>query len=1226
MSAPTRRPTPWATPTSAARSARGQLHRRPGHGRDRDLSSATAAIAGVNDPHTGGASITGTATEDQVLTAVSTLADADGLGTLHYQWQHNVGSGFVNIVGAADQATYTLGDGDVGGVVRVVISYTDGQGFAESATSASTPSIANVNDAPTGGVSITGATTENQVLTANTSALADIDGLGTLHYQWQRNVGSGFVNVGSDQATYTLGDADVGGTVRVVVSYVDAQGTAEAVTSSASAAIAGVNDPHTGGASITGTATENQVLTAVSTLADVDGLGTLHYQWQHNVGSGFVNIVGAADQATYTLGDGDVGGVVRVVISYTDGQGFAESATSASTPSIANVNDPHTGGVAVTGATNENQVLTADTSTLADADGLGTLHYQWQRDSGSGFVNVGADQPTYALAAADVGAVIRVVTSYVDAQGTAEAATSAATATILPANGPHTGGVSVAGTVTEDQVLTADTSSLADPGGLGAFHYQWQRSTSRRAYVNVGTDQATYTLGDADVGAQIRVVVSYTDGQGVFESETSGPTAAVANVNDAPTGGVTITGTVTEDQVLTADAATLADADGLGPLHYQWQRDSGGGYVNVGTDQATYALGDADVGATIRVVTTYTDQQGAPESRTSAATAAVANVNDAPTAANDADAVAQRLTVTGSVRANDGDIDNALAALTVTNVAYNATHVDQAVVSGGTVVNGANGKLTINPDGTYSYAADHEGLVVGQVVTDTFDYTIKDPSGASATAQLTVTVTGSATGDANANILISDGSAHTLTGRGGADTLTGGGGADVFAYEAIGDSTVAAFDTITDFTHGADTLQLTPLITGATKLTLATDGTDKILSIDLDGDGTAEGQIKALGQGLEVTDIVTGVANFGFTINGSAGGETLTGGSGADTINGAGGADLIRGGAGGRHAYRRGGDRHLPLGAGDSTILHWDTITDFATGEGQAGHLGRRRRDRGDRPLRVQHLRLFRLGRERGRRADQRRHQDVRPDRQRRGPWLHVLRRRRGRDPDRHRGRRRPGRRFGDHHPERRRRGRHPLWRVRQRHLPVHGDLAVQLRRLRRDLRVRLRPRQDRHLGDRRRQDHHRALRRNDLRLFGAGRRRRQPGRGRGVGNIVEGHRPGHQRRSDPGLRPGGRRRQPQCRRHPGRRRRQRHPLRPGRQRHPDRGRRGGLHARRGRGGHLRLHLGRRKLALRHGPDLRLQLSPGRQAGPERHRRQFRHGRQRRLLGGDQLLRRGRAR
>ena len=1077
----------------------------------------TNPIAGVNDPHTGGASITGTATEDQVLTAVSTLADVDGLGTLHYQWQHDVGSGYVAV--GTDQSTYTLGDSDVGGLVRVVISYTDGQGFAETATSAATASIANVNDAPTGNAVITGTTTENQVLTADTSSLADIDGLGTLHYQWQRDTGSGFVNVGTDQATYTLGDADVGGVIRVVTAYVDQQGTAEAKTSAATAAIAGVNDPHTGGASITGTATEDQVLTAASTLADVDGLGTLHYQWQHDVGSGYVNV--GTDQATYTLGDSDVGGVVRVVVSYTDGQGFAESATSAATAAIANVNDPHTGGVAVTGTTTENQVLTANTSTLADADGLGTLHYQWQRDTGSGFTNVGTDQATYTLGASDIGGVVRVVTSYVDQQGTAESATSAASATIIAANGPHTGTVTITGTVTEDQVLTADTSTLADPGGLGTLHYQWQRNTGS-GFANVGTDQATYTLGDADVGGTVRVVVSYTDGVGVFESETSAATAAVANVNDvatgtvtitgtatedqvltavstladadglgtlhyqwqrntgsgfvnvgtdqatytlgdadvggtvrvitsytdqhgtaesktsaatgvvanvndAPTGTVTITGTVTEDQVLTANTATLADADGLGTLHYQWQRNSGSGFVNVGTDQTTYTLGDADVGGTIRVITSYTDQRGAAESKTSAATAAVANVNDAPTgtvtitgtiaedqvltavstladadglgplhyqwqrnagsgfvnvgadqstytlgdadvsaairvvvtytdlhatpesktsaatvavvnvndapvAANDAVAVVQRLTATGSVRTNDSDIDNANSTLTITNVAFNFTHVNQNVVAGGTAVVGGYGTLTINPDGTYSYVASKEGLVVGQVVTDKFDYTVKDPSGASATAQLTVTVTGSATGDANANIIISDGTGHTLTGRGGADVLTGGGGADIFAYEALSDTAIASYDTITDFTHGVDSLRLTPVITGSTKLTLVTDGTNKFLYIDQNGDGTSDGLVLSQGQGLEVSDVVTGNATFGFTVYGSGTGDVLTGGAGNDVIAGYGGADTIRGGGGVDILYGGAGADTFVYGTGESTLGGWDFISDFATG------------------------------------------------------------------------------------------------------------------------------------------------------------------------------------------------------------------------------------------------------------------------------------------------------
>jgi VCBS repeat-containing protein len=815
----------------------------------------------------------------------------------------------------------------------VVVSYTDGQGFSESSTSADTVLVTGVNDVPTGGVSITGTPTEDQVLTADTSTLADADGLGTLHYQWQRDVGGGsYINIGTDQSTYTPGDADVGKAVRVVVSYTDGQGSSETSTSTDTAPIAAINDVPTGTVSITGTTTEDQVLTAVSTLADVDGLGTLHYQWQRDIGGGSYVDVGT-DQSTYTLGDADVGKAVRVVVSYTDGQGFSESSASADTAAIGNVNDPYTGDVSISGAANVGQVLSV-VSTLADIDGLGTLHYDWQRDTGGGFASIGAaDQSTYTLTGADLTAVIRVVVSYTDGHGSAEAATSANTSTILPANGPHTGAVTITGTVTEDQVLTANTSALADPAGLGAFHYQWQRN-SGSGFTNVGTDQATYSLGDADVGATIRVTVSFTDGQGVLESETSGATAAVANVNDLPTGAVTIAGTVAENQVLTANTSTLADADGLGPLHYQWQRNTGSGFSNVGADLATYTLGDADVGATIRVTVSYTDLRSTAESKTSAVTAAVANVNDAPTAANDAKAVTQRLTTAvDSVRTNDGDIDNVQSALTVTNVAFNTTHVNQAVVAGGTVVNGAYGKLTINPDGTYTYKADYEGLVVDQVVTDKFDYTIKDPSGASATAQLTVTITGSPTGDANANILIGNGSANTLTGKGGADTITGGGGTDLFAYEAIGDSTIAAFDTITDFTHDVDSLRLVPLLNHSSKLTLNTDGTNKTLLIDQNGDGTAEGQIKLLGLGLQVSDIVTGWSGQGFTLNGSAGADVLTGGLAADVINGSGGNDTIRGNGGGDTLTGGAGLDTFVYDDGDSPVLHWDVITDFQTGQ-----------------------------------------------------------------------------------------------------------------------------------------------------------------------------------------------------------------------------------------------------------------------------------------------------
>ena len=106
--------------------------------------------------------------------------------------------------------------------------------------------------------------------------------------------------------------------------------------------------------------------------------------------------------------------------------------------------------------------------------------------------------------------------------------------------------------------------------------------------------------------------MSYTDGQGTAESLTSADVGPVANVNDAPTGVPTISGTVTEDQTLTANTSGIADADGLGAFSYQWLRN---GAVIGGATASTYTLGDADVGTQISVQVCYTDGQGTAESR-----------------------------------------------------------------------------------------------------------------------------------------------------------------------------------------------------------------------------------------------------------------------------------------------------------------------------------------------------------------------------------------------------------------------------------------------------------------------------------------------------------------------------------------------------------------------------------------------------------------------------------
>ncbi|MET3667177.1 DUF4347 domain-containing protein [Caulobacter sp. 1776] len=567
-------------------------------------ADASVAINIPNASPTGSVTISGTATQNQTLTAANTLADADGLGTISYQWK----AGGTNIAGATN-STYVLTEAEVGKTITVVASYTDGYGTSESSTSSATASVANVNDAPTGSVTISGTATQGQTLTA-ANTLADADGLGTISYQWK----AGGTNIaGATSSTYVLTEAEVGKAITVVASYTDGHGAAESLASSATSSVANLNDAPTGSVTISGTATQGQTLTAANTLADADGLGTISYQWK----AGGTNIAGATS-STYVLTEAEVGKAITVVASYTDGHGAAESAASSATSSVVNVNDAPTGSVTISGTAKEGQTLTA-ANTLADADGLGAISYQWKAN---GTNIAGATASTYVLTSSELGQVITVVASYTDGHGTAESSTSTATSAVGPANNAPTGSVTIGGTATQGQVLTA-SNTLADTDGLGTISYQWKADGTNIA----GATNATFTLTESQVGKLITVVASYTDGLGASESVSSSATSAVANVNDAPTGSVTISGTATQGQTLTA-ANTLADADGLGTISYQWKA---GGTNIAGATASTYVLTEAEVGKTITVVASYTDGHGAAETSASAATASIANLNDAPT-------------------------------------------------------------------------------------------------------------------------------------------------------------------------------------------------------------------------------------------------------------------------------------------------------------------------------------------------------------------------------------------------------------------------------------------------------------------------------------------------------------------------------------------------------------------------------------------------------------------
>ncbi|MBB4256499.1 DUF4082 domain-containing protein [Bradyrhizobium sp. CIR3A] len=184
----------------------------------------------------------------------------------------------------------------------------------------------------------------------------------------------------------------------------------------------------------------------------------------------------------------------------------------------------------------------------------------------------------------------------------------------------HPGTVSVSGTPTQNQTLTA-TVSDAD-GVPGNITYQWQRSTNGNSWTNItGATASALTLGQSLVGSFIRVNAVYTDSLGSSETPVSAATATkVANVNDA--GVVTISGTATQNQTLTA---SVADPDGVpASITYRWQSSPDGTtWTNLSATTASLTLDSSLVGKRIRVNATYTDQLGTAENATSAATATV---------------------------------------------------------------------------------------------------------------------------------------------------------------------------------------------------------------------------------------------------------------------------------------------------------------------------------------------------------------------------------------------------------------------------------------------------------------------------------------------------------------------------------------------------------------------------------------------------------------------------
>ena len=301
-------------------------------------------------------------------------------------------------------------------------------------------------------------------------------------------------------------------------------------------------------------------------------------------------------------------------------------------------NTPATGSPTISVTTQVGETLTVDISGIADEDGLNNVSYRYQWIANDGTVDTDiqdATASTYTPSVSDVGKSIKVKVSFSDDANNDETLTSVATAAVAATVPTAPLGLTVSRR-SQIQELDASWQSPSSTGGSDVTGYKvqwketadsWDTATDVAEATVTGTTHAITGL-TGGVEYTVRVIATNDVGDGPASTEAAGtPAGSVSEQNtetenNAPTGLPTISGTPQVGETLTADTSAITDEDGLDDVSYNYQWIAGDTNID-GATGSSYLLTSSELGQTIKVRVSYTDDAENSESLTSAATAAV---------------------------------------------------------------------------------------------------------------------------------------------------------------------------------------------------------------------------------------------------------------------------------------------------------------------------------------------------------------------------------------------------------------------------------------------------------------------------------------------------------------------------------------------------------------------------------------------------------------------------
>ena len=286
---------------------------------------------------------------------------------------------------------------------------------------------------------------------------------------------------------------------------------------------------------------DDPLIIDASSVVDGDGVGSMQVQWQiSNDGSAWSNLSGEIRQS-FTPRERHVGRLLRVQLSYVDGQGNLETILSPPSSPVQNVNDKPNGAPQLVGAAREEDALVVDTSMISDDDGLGNFAIIWQRSSTKtewqAFPETNGE--VLQLSQRHVGYSYRAVVSYVDGHGTKELLVTSPSETVQNVDDPVQGEVLITGEATEGETILVSTNGVSDEDGIASMSIGWESSTDGRTWRAIETGGATQlSLSQPLVNKQIRARVAVVDSFGVETVIFSQATNTVRNVNNKPAGTI----------------------------------------------------------------------------------------------------------------------------------------------------------------------------------------------------------------------------------------------------------------------------------------------------------------------------------------------------------------------------------------------------------------------------------------------------------------------------------------------------------------------------------------------------------------------------------------------------------------------------------------------------------------------------------------------------------------